>query len=216
MPYKGEICAFRDDSYLGPILADFVLNFEYLCDSWIDEEGNEDVSQTQLMCDLWSDVCTNDIPSVTAVCSEPWNIPEDVVEAYYARGGSIYDFCYESQDFEDFDVESFCADDSDFADVCVDGWPDFVKVCDTEFPPGMFDGSNYEQVCELDIEDVCGTYPEICDEEAGTITSNLCGANEAWCDEDSEEYNHCAANLYDCMMDPDFHMCESFPDLCGY
>ena len=207
MPYKGEICAFRDASDLGPILADFVLNFEYLCDNWIDEEGNEEVSQTQLICDLWSDVCTNDIPSVTTVCSEPLNIPTDVVEAYEERGGSIYDFCYESQDFEDFDVEKFCADDSDFADVCVDGWPDFVKVCDTEFPPGMFDGSNYEQVCELDIEDVCNTYPEICDTEAGTITSNLCGANEAWCDEDSEEYNHCAADLYACMMDPEFNMC---------
>ena len=113
-------------------------------------------------------------------------------------------------------MEKFCADDSDFADVCVNGFPDFVKVCDTDFPPGMFDGSNYEQVCELDFEDVCAVYPEICDESAGTITADLCGANEAWCDEDSEEYNHCAANLYDCMMDPDFNMCAEFPDLCGY
>ena len=75
MPYKGEVCYFRDDSVLGPILADYVLHFDYLCDNWIDDEGNEQVSQTQLLCDLWADACTNDIPSVTYVCSETWNIP---------------------------------------------------------------------------------------------------------------------------------------------
>ena len=111
-------------------------------------------------------------------------------------------------------MEDFC--EGDFADVCVNGYPDFVKVCDTEFPPGMFDGSNYYQVCDLDIEDVCKSYPEICDEEAGSITSDLCGANPDWCDTSSDSYNHCAANLYDCMMDPDFDMCREFPDLCGY
>ena len=91
-----------------------------------------------------------------------------------------------------------------------------MKVCDADFPPGTFDGSNYYQVCELDFDDVCASYPEVCDEEAGTITSDLCGANPEWCDTSSDEYNACAANLYDCMMDPDFDMCRSFPDLCGF
>jgi hypothetical protein len=48
------------------------------------------------------------------------------------------------------------------------------------------------------------------------MTSDLCGANPDWCDTSSESYNVCAANLYDCMMDPEFDMCHEFPDLCGY
>ena len=150
------------------------------------------------------------------MCENIYEAPDAFFTVFEEDGMTAFDFCWAAQDFEDFNVDDFCSEDSDFADVCVDGYPDFVKVCDTDFPPGTFDGSNYYQVCELDFEDVCNTYPEICDTAAGTITSDLCGANPDWCDESSEDYNHCAANLYDCMMDPDFDMCHEFPDLCGY
>jgi hypothetical protein len=216
LPYKSEICYFKDDSTLGPILSDFVLHFDALC-GWTDEDGTVYESETDAVCNAWTDACTNNIPSIAYMCSEPWNAPEDVHSIFEADGeDSLYSFCDQARDYEDFNVDDFCAEGSDFADVCVNGYPDFVKVCDTDFPPGTFDGSNYYQVCELEFEDVCESYPEICDEEAGTISSDLCGANPEWCDTASEEYNHCAANLYDCMMDPDFNMCYSFPLLCGF
>lgn len=215
LPYKGELCAFRDDDTLGPILNDFVFDFDTLC-GWTDDDGTYYESETQPVCDAWEDACTNNIPSLTFICSAPWDAPDDVHAIFEADGGSLYEFCDQARDYEDFSVEDFCAEDSDFSDVCVNGYPDFVKVCDTDFPPGTFDGSNYYQVCELDYEDVCESYPEICDESTGSMTSDLCGANPDWCDTSSESYNACAANLYDCMMDPDFDMCHEFPDLCGY
>ena len=215
LPYKGELCAFRDDDTLGPILNDFVFAFDALC-GWTDEDGTTYESETQPVCDAWTDACTNNIPSLSFICEAPWDAPEDVHSIFEADGGSLYEFCDQARDYEDFSVEDFCAEDSDFSDVCVNGYPDFVKVCDTDFPPGTFDGSNYYQVCELDYEDVCESYPEICDETTGSMTSDLCGANPDWCDTSSESYNACAANLYDCMMDPEFDMCHEFPDLCGY
>ena len=143
LPYAGEICAFRDDDTLGDILNDYVFAFDALC-GWTDEDGTVYESETQPVCDAWTDACTNNIPSITFMCEEPWNAPEEVHTIFEADGeSSLYDFCYQAQDYEDFNVEDFCAEDSDFADVCVNGYPDFVKVCDTDFPPGTFDGSNY-------------------------------------------------------------------------
>ena len=214
LPYKGEICAFRDDATLGPILSDYA-SLDNLC-GYTDEDGNAVDSRTQPVCDAWADACTNNIPSITYMCNNVHLVPDDVVAIFASWEDSIYEFCDRARDYEDFSVEDFCAEDSDYADVCVNGYPDFAKVCDTDFPPGTFDGANYYQVCELDYEDVCTTYPEICDDTTGSITSDLCGANPDWCDTSSEDYNACAANLYDCMMDPDFDMCREFPDLCGY
>ena len=211
LPYLGEICA-QASTYPDRI-AEYVPDVESLC-GYYDESGTYVQYQIHPICEAWDAACTNGVPSITQLCENIYDAPEALFTAFEAAGESVYDFCYAAQDFEDFNVEDFC--EGDFSDVCVNGYPDFVKVCDTDFPPGTFDGSNYYQVCELDIEDVCNTYPEICDTEAGTITSDLCGANPDWCDTSSESYNQCAANLYDCMMDPDFNMCYSFPELCGY
>jgi hypothetical protein len=36
------------------------------------------------------------------------------------------------------------------------------------------------------------------------------------CDKTSDKYNKCAANLKDCLLDPNFELCNEFPSLCGY
>lgn len=200
---------FEDETY------DYVMDYDVLC-GYTDDLGNVVESETQPVCDSWADMCINNVPSVEYMCENIYDAPDAFFDTFNVEGMDAFDFCWGAQDYEDFDVEAFCAADSDFADVCIDGYPDFVKVCDTEFPPGTFDGSNYYQICELDFDDVCNTYPELCDLEAGTISSNVCSVYPEMCDMNSEEYNPCAANLYDCMMDPDFYLCYEFSELCGY
>ena len=186
-----------------------------LC-GYTDESGTFVESETQVVCDNWADACVNNIPMIGFMCEAPWDAPTAVHEVFEQEDGwSLYAFCDSSRDYEDFNVDDFCAEGSDFADICVNGYPDFVKVCETEFPPGTFDGSNYEQICELDVEDVCSEVPELCGSD-GSISSDLCGAYPELCDQNSSEYNQCAANLYDCMMDPNFDMCREFPFLCGF
>ena len=213
-PDKDLLCQYR---YQFETILDgeYVMDFDALC-GYTDEDGNVVESETQPVCDSWPDMCTNNVPSVAFMCENIYDAPDAFFETFEVEEMDAFEFCYSAQDYEDFDVDAFCAEGSDFADVCIDGYPDFVKVCDTDFPPGTFDGSNYYQICELDFEDVCNTYSDLCDLEAHTISSDVCSIYPEKCDVDSDEYNPCAANLYDCMMDPDFYLCYEFSELCGY
>ena len=112
-------------------------------------------------------------------------------------------------------MDDFCAEGSDFAEVCVDGYPDFVAVCDYDFPPGTFEGTNYLDFCEIDYDTACAEFPELCD-DTGAITTDLCGVYPEKCDSNSDEYNPCAADLYACISEEDFDLCMSFPELCGF
>ena len=203
MPDKTLLCQYRDQ--FEDILFDYVKDFDPLC-GYTEEDGTVVKSETQPVCDSWTGMCTNDVPSVSYMCENIYDAPYEFFDTFEVEEMDAFEFCYGTQDFKDFNVDDFCAEDSDFADVCIDGYPDFVKVCDTEFPPGTFDGSNYYQICELDFDDVCNTYADLCDLEAHTISSHVCSVYPEKCDESSDEYSECAANLYDCMMDPEFYL----------
>jgi len=112
-----------------------------------------------------------------------------------------------------FDLEVFC---ESYPDMCIDGAPDIVAVCDdiTRFPPEYFAETGINELCEVDLADACNSFPELCTTE-GTFNSDVCGAYPEKCDETSAEYDPCASDLYACVMDPEFDVCDSFPEICG-
>ena len=131
------------------------------------------------------------------MCENLWEVPDAVYTIFEDDfEENIYDFCYYNQDYEDFNVDDFCSEGAEFADICVDGYPDLVAVCEMDFPTGTFDGSNYLDICEVDIEDACEEFPDLCTED-GSISSDICGIYPEMCDEsNSDLYNPCAADLY--------------------
>ena len=122
-PTKQTICDNKDQ--FADEFADYIMDVDVLC-GYTEEDGTVVESETQALCDAWDDACTDDIPSVTYMCENIYNAPDAFFEAFEVFGTSAFDFCWDAQDFEDFDVEDFCSEDSDFSDVCVDGYPDFV------------------------------------------------------------------------------------------
>ena len=57
-------------------------------------------------------------------------------------------------------------------------------------------------------------FPDLCVD--GTLSNNVCGAYPDMCDSTKpEDYNPCAENLFDCILDANFDLCTSFPELCG-
>lgn len=150
------------------------------------------------------------------MCETTWEAPEEVYTLFEDEGYSLWEFCDDARQYEEFNVDDFCADDSPFSYVCgEDGYPDFALVCDADFPPGTFEGTNFLSLCEVDYEDACAEFPELCGDD-GSISSDLCGIYPEMCDMTSPDYNPCAANLYDCIMSEDFDLCWEFPELCGY
>lgn len=115
----------------------------------------------------------------------------------------------------DWSVEQFCG--TDYPDFCVQGYPDFVAICDDKyaFPADYFADTSVLQVCDIDYEYACSYYPELCEIE-GTFSSDFCGYYPEMCDTASTTYNACTADLYSCLADPNFSLCGSFPEVCGY
>lgn len=111
-------------------------------------------------------------------------------------------------------MEVFC---ESYPEMCVEGAPDIVAVCDSiwQFPEEYFSGTGINDLCDVDFEDACTAFPELCDETTGTFSSDICNAFPEKCDDNSEEYSPCAADLYACIMDPEFDICGEFPEVCG-
>ena len=65
------------------------------------------------------------------------------------------------------------------------------------------------------MDDACENFEGICTED-GSLTSDLCDTFPDKCEESNEEYDECAVDMYACLLEPDFELCESFPSLCGY
>ena len=113
----------------------------------------------------------------------------------------------------DFDAQNFC--DSN-PELCVNGAPDLAAICDNlwQFPAEYFENTGINAMCEVDYEDACAAFPELCD-STGAFSSDICAAFPEKCDSTSLEYNPCAEDLYSCILDPEFDACNEFPELCG-
>jgi hypothetical protein len=100
--------------------------------------------------------------------------------------------------------------------MCVSGYPDLAAICDNiyAFPPEYFDGTNFLEVCEVDMNDACAEFPDLCTSD-GSFSSDVCGMYPEKCNTTSHDYNPCAADLYACMTDTNFDLCTEFPELCG-
>lgn len=113
-----------------------------------------------------------------------------------------------------FSVDDFC---NMYADLCLaDGSPDIVAICEDPYqlPPETFEGTNFLSLCEVDYDYACEVSPELCVD--GGFSTDLCAAYPEMCDATGEDYNECAVDLYNCLMDPDFELCAEFPEVCGY
>jgi len=80
-------------------------------------------------------------------------------------------------------------------------------------PPETFEGTEFLTLCDVDYDFACEVAPELCTD--GGFSTNLCGIYPEMCDENDVDYNECAEDLYNCIMDEDFDMCVEFPELCG-
>ena len=108
---------------------------------------------------------------------------------------------------------SFCVS---YPDMCVSGYPDLAAICDNiyAFPPEYFTGTNFLEVCEVNLDDACTEFPDLCTED-GSFSTDVCGMYPEKCDTASQDYNPCASDLYACMTDVNFDLCTEFPELCG-
>lgn len=112
------------------------------------------------------------------------------------------------------DFDTFC---DSFPELCVDDEIDLAAVCDNLyiFPEEYFGDTGVEAMCEVDFGEACEAFPELCDEETGAFSSDICGLYPDMCDESTEDYNPCAEDLLSCILDPDFDVCDEFPEVCG-
>jgi hypothetical protein len=112
------------------------------------------------------------------------------------------------------DVWTFCDDGSEYQKYCVDGVPDLATICDDvwELSSAGFAGMSFTSVCQVSQADVCARYPELCDN--GEVTDDLCSLYPEMCSTSTTQYSSCAANLASCLTDPNFEVCESFPEVC--
>jgi hypothetical protein len=92
---------------------------------------------------------------------------------------------------------SFCVS---YPDMCVNGYPDLAAICDNiyAFPPEYFTGTNFLEVCEVNLDDACTEFPDLCTED-GSFSTDVCGMYPEKCDTTSQDYNPCASDLYACM-----------------
>lgn len=115
-----------------------------------------------------------------------------------------------------FSAEDLCGV---YPDLCMDAdgglTPDIVAICEDPYqlPPETFEGTNFLSLCDVDYDFACEVAPELCVD--GGFSTDLCGIYPEMCDESSDDYNECAVDLYNCIMDEDFDMCIEFPELCG-
>ena len=82
-------------------------------------------------------------------------------------------------------------------------------------PTMIKNSTSIGSICQADLDNMCVDpikKPAICGD--GYIKPNLCSLYPSKCAAGTNEYDRCAENWYECAVDPNWHYCNSFPELC--
>ena len=162
-------------------------------------------------------------------------IEDGITRTYYENGDSLTEYddgtsVYRNSDgtttqtdedgnettYEAWTSDTVCAA---YPEICPNHYPDHIAICDLVnqgiLPEELAEGTSFTSGCGIEVEDVCITYPDLCDSD-GNLTGEVCALDASLCEETSADYNHCAADLYACLITNDYDPCIDFPELCGY
>ena len=154
------------------ISRDLFCSFDDLCTSWTGGCNDLAAIEINLACadidsfeNVWYTVTLTDFTTAADFC------------ASLVNNGKEWD---EQSEDDSFNLGGFC---EQYADFCVDGFPDLDAVCDNvdRFPYEVFAGNSFINICEVDFSDICEENPELC-ATTGEFTSDLCSMYPEQCD----------------------------------